>query len=227
MTDESYPSDCDTLASRTIVRGADAAWIEDRAAEAEAARASWRGWDWSTLELRGRDFRGAFLASVDLRGANLTGCRLDRAVLAGADLRDTILEGVSARGADLRGASLARALIREADFGDADFGEEPGGRGEPAPDEGSRFAFRPQAVERGFDFRDVNGRCLAVVVAPDWPTAIFRLARERGATRLTFFDSSRRPHGNRETLNTHERRCAGGRAGGRARPRGERLCQDE
>jgi uncharacterized protein YjbI with pentapeptide repeats len=228
MTNEANSSLCEPWMSCTIVRGVDAAWMEDRAAEAEAARASWRAWTWSEVGVRGRDLRGAFLAGIDLRDADLTGCLLDRSVLIGANLAHASLDGVSARGADLRGASLVGASIVGADFGDAEFGDHPGCRRDDTrlPDDERRRGLRLRAVERGFDIRDAEGCSIRVVVAHDWQTALFRLARDRGATRLPYFDSSRWSEANRG-FNTTERRCASGRAEDEACSRGRTVCQDE
>jgi uncharacterized protein YjbI with pentapeptide repeats len=219
------------LGSAVIVRGVDALWMEDRALESARARDSWRESDLGRFDLRGRDFRGAYLAGVVLDGLDLSGSWLDRSVLLNASLEESRLDGVRARGADLRGIrapgvcaegadfsgalldgadfSCARldvswfrgASVRGAAFGHASFWgvQGLGEGGGPAVGHDyqagvtrhARESIRVVSRDTEFTVTDADKRILGRVRAPDWQTALFRMARSRGYRGLVPADLQR------------------------------------
>jgi uncharacterized protein YjbI with pentapeptide repeats len=83
----------------------------------------------TTIQLRGRDLRGAVLIRTDLRKADFTGANLDDAQLTGSRLDQAkfgcakrgpkVIENAATCGASLQGAQLAWARLREANFNSA------------------------------------------------------------------------------------------------------------
>ena len=63
------------------------------------------------IDLRGSNFRNAYLFDVDLTGANLEAADLRYANLRATDLSDAHLDRAGLMGADLSGANLTRAFL--------------------------------------------------------------------------------------------------------------------
>jgi len=160
MTKRNSTARVSHLANR-IVRGLDADWIEERAAEAARALASWQAWSWEDRALRYRDFRGAYLCAADFRKLDLTGSWFDGAVLVGARFDGARLDAVTFEQADMRSARF-----------------DPGWR--PRSDLASTAVHQFDHRTTRFEFVDAAGQLLRIVKATTWRSAVYEYARSRG-----------------------------------------------
>jgi uncharacterized protein YjbI with pentapeptide repeats len=79
--------------------------------------------DLSKQDLRGVNFRGAYLLEANLHGAHLEGANLTGALLESANLSGASLQKARLKGAHLMGAYLYEANLKEADLQGADLKE--------------------------------------------------------------------------------------------------------